>query len=158
MASETASSATTEAESHRINWPAGFAGGVVGTTAFGVMLTVMMPDVIEVAIPSMYGLAPPPDLLIGWVVHLVHGVILGVVFARLVGLAGVSGDSPAAAVAAGVGYAVVVWLVLAAFVMPVWLSAVGSPADPPLPNFSVPSLIGHAVFGLLLGAVYAAMD
>lgn len=109
MASETASNAATEAESHRINWPAGFVGGIVGTAAFGVMLTMMMPDVIEVAIPSMYGLAPPPDLLTGWVVHLVHGAVLGVVFAGLVGLAGVSGDSPVGAVAAGVVYGVAVY-------------------------------------------------
>lgn len=158
MASETATGAAAEAESRRINWPAGLAGGLVGTAAFGVMLTVMMPDVIEVAIPSLYGLAPPPDLVTGWVVHLVHGAVLGLVFAGLVGLVGLGRDSPSGVVAAGVGYGLVVWLVLASFVMPLWLSAVGSPADPPLPNFSVPSLVGHAVFGLLLGAVYAAMD
>ncbi len=41
--------------------------------------------------------------------------------------------------------------------MPVWLSAVGSPANPPLPNVNVMSLVGHVVYGAVLGVVYAAL-
>jgi hypothetical protein len=39
--------------------------------------------------------------------------------------------------------------------MPAWLSAVGSPASPPLPNFAPPSLVWHLVYGGVLGGVYA---
>jgi len=42
--------------------------------------------------------------------------------------------------------------------MPLWLSAVGSPASPPLPNFALPPLLWHAVYGVVLGGVYAAVE
>lgn len=160
MASETANTTVAESESdtRHVAWMAGLAGGVVGTVAFGIMLTMMMPDVIEVAIPSMYGLAPPRNGLAGWAVHVGHGAVLGVVFAGLVSVAGLRGGSTGPQIAAGVVYGALVWVVLAAFIMPIWLSAVGSPANPPLPNFNVGSLVGHLVYGLLLGGVYAALE
>lgn len=160
MASETAGTTVAESESEQfgVDWTAGLVGGVVGTVAFGLMLTVMMADVIEVAIPSMYGLAPPRSGVAGWLVHLGHGAILGVVFAGLVSVAGLQGQSTGRQVAAGVLYGALLWVVLAAIVMPIWLPAVGSPANPPLPNFNVQSLVGHLVYGLLLGGVYTAME
>lgn len=159
MASETADTAVAEStsEQYGVDWAAGLVGGVVGTVAFGIMLTVMMPDVIEVAIPSMYGLAPPRSGVAGWLVHLGHGAMLGVVFAGLVSVAGLQGESAGRQVAAGVLYGALVWVVLAAVVMPIWLSGAGSPANPPLPNFNVMSLVGHLVYGLLLGVVYTAV-
>jgi len=51
----------------------------------------------------------------------------------------------------------VTWLVLAALVMPLWLGAVGSPASPPFPNFAIPSLLWHAVYGVVLGGVFVAV-
>jgi hypothetical protein len=41
--------------------------------------------------------------------------------------------------------------------MPVWLGTVGFPAAPPLPNFAVPSLLWHLVYGVALGLVYPAV-
>ena len=38
--------------------------------------------------------------------------------------------------------------------MLIWLSAVGFPMAPPLPNFNPMSLVGHVVYGVILGAVY----
>nr|WP_193570812.1 hypothetical protein [Halorubellus sp. JP-L1] len=43
-------------------------------------------------------------------------------------------------------------------VIPVWLDAVGFANAPALPNVSVQSLVGHVVYGVILGAVYAALD
>lgn len=160
MASRTSSTnvADSESEQSHVDWAAGLVGGVVGTVAFGIMLTVMMTDVIEVAIPSMYGLAPPRSGVAGWLVHLGHGAILGVVFAGLVSVVGLQGQSAGRQIAAGVLYGALLWVVLAAIVMPIWLSTVGSPASPPLPNFEVQSLVGHLVYGVFLGAVYTAME
>jgi hypothetical protein len=67
-------------------------------------------------------------------------------------------DDPRRVVAAGVGYGVVAWVVLAALVMPVWLGAVGFPNAPPFPNFAVPSLLWHLVYGVVLGAVVVALE
>ena len=158
MASETRTANANGTATLGGNWKAGLLGGIAGGLAFGAMLSMMMPDVIQVAIPSMYGLAPPPNGLAGWAVHLGHSAVLGVVFTAIVGVAGLERSSAQKQVAAGIGYGVLVWVVLAALVMPVWLSAVGSPANPPLPNFNPQSLVGHAVYGVVLGAVYYALE
>jgi len=130
---------------------AGVLGGLAGSLVMGGLVLVMNDAVLAVAIPSLYGLAPPPNPALGMGVHLFHGAVLGAVFAgvaqalsiretnRLVGL--------------GVAWGVLTWIGLAALVMPVWLGAVGSPASPPFPNFAPPSLLWHAVYGLVLGLV-----
>ena len=125
MASETRAANASGTTTLNGNWKAGLLGGIAGGVAFGAMLTMMMPDVIQVAIPSMYGLAPPPNGLAGWGVHLGHSAVLGVLFAAIVGVAGLGRASAGKQVAAGLGYGVLIWVVLAAVVMPVWLSEIG---------------------------------
>jgi hypothetical protein len=134
-------------------WQAGLVGGIVGGTVFGAMLTMMMTSVIEMAIPALYGIAGPAGLA-GWVIHMANSAVLGVVFGALVGASALSDTGKLAG--AGLAYGVVLWVVLAAIVMPVWLSTVGFPMAPPLPNFNPMSLVGHAVYGVVLGVVYAA--
>jgi hypothetical protein len=138
------------------NWRAGAVGGIVGAIGMAALVLAMNTPTLAVAIPSLYLLAPPANVGAGLFVHVSHGAILGVVFAGVVGTFEL--DSTPAQVGAGVGWGVVTWVVLAALVMPVWLSVVGSPASPPLPNFAPPSLLWHAVYGVVLGGVYAAVD
>ena len=140
----------------RGNWAAGGLGGLLGGTAMGVLVFVMNQATLAVAIPSLYGLAPPANPLAGFAVHLDHATVLGLAFAGLVGLASL--DSPTKVVGAGLAWGVVTWIGLAALVMPVWLSVVGSPASPPLPNFAPPSLLWHLVYGGVLGGGYVALD
>jgi hypothetical protein len=135
------------------NWEAGVLGGITGAAAMGILVLVMNSPTLAVAIPSLYGLAPPPSPGAGLVVHRGHGAVLGVVFAT--GMAVLGTPSVRTVVAAGLGWGVVTWGGLAAVVMPVWLSVVGSPASPPFPNFAPPSLLWHAVYGVVLGGVYA---
>ncbi|OYR79845.1 histidine kinase, partial [Halorubrum sp. E3] len=56
------------------------------------------------------------------------------------------------------GYGIAVWIALAVIVMPIWLSAVGSPANPPLPNVSALSALGHLAYGVVLGGTYAGLS
>jgi uncharacterized membrane protein YagU involved in acid resistance len=67
------------------------------------------------------------------------------------------GERPGASIGAGAAYGLAIWVVLAVLVMPVWLSAVGSPANPPLPNISAMSAIGHLAYGIVLGAAYTGL-
>lgn len=78
-----------------------------------------------------------------------RSAVLGVVFGALVGASGRSDTGTLAGT--GLAYGVV----LAGIVMPIWLSAVGFPMAPPLPNLDPMSLGGHAVYGVVLGVVYA---
>lgn len=155
MSSETASQQRTGTET-AFGWKPGVIAGLVGGVVMGVMLTMQMTPVIEMAIPAMYGLT---GLAAGWVAHLFHSAVLGLVFAFLVDTAGWQDrvEGWGGGLGLGVGYGIVLWVVLAALVMPVWLSAVGFPGAPGLPNFNPMSLVGHVVYGLVLGAVYTGI-
>ncbi|WP_251342017.1 histidine kinase [Haloplanus halophilus] len=138
------------------NWRAGVLGGIGGALVMGALVLAMNPPTLAVAIPSLYGLAPPPNPGLGMVVHVSHGAVLGVVFAALVGAAAV--EEPVRIVGLGIAWGVATWIGLAALLMPLWLGAVGSPASPPFPNFAPPSLLWHVVYGAVLGAVYVATE
>ncbi|WP_232703352.1 histidine kinase [Halobacterium wangiae] len=134
------------------NWVRGVLAGVVGGIAFGVMMTVMMTPVIENAIPALYGLSGGTA---GWVLHVGHSAVFGVVFAALATAGGIHDLGRTTLV--GAVYGVVLWAVFAAVVMPVWLQAVGFGAAPAVPNVNPQSLVGHVVYGVVLGVVYAGV-
>ena len=157
MATETAT-ATSEVSTETGDWKAGVIGGLAASVVFGLMMAYVIPaPLLEVVIPSMYGLAPPEAPFVGWVIHLSHGAVLGVGFAALVGLKPSIGERAGASLGVGAAYGLAVWVALAVIVMPVWLSAVGSPANPPLPNVSALSAIGHLAYGIVLGGAYAGL-
>jgi hypothetical protein len=138
------------------SWEAGVVGGIAGAAVMGALMLAMNDAVLGVAIPSLYTLAPPQNPAAGIFVHIAHGAVLGVVFAGLAGALDVDGTERLAGL--GVGWGIATWAVLAAILMPAWLSAVGSPASPPLPNFALPSLLWHVVYGGVLGVVYAGLE
>jgi hypothetical protein len=156
MASKTATHEPTSTESPTaiVPWQAGLVGGLAGGLVFGAMMTVMMTPVIEMGIPALYGIEGPAGLA-GWVIHMSNSAVLGVVFGGLVGRIGLKGTGRIAG--AGLVYGAVLWIVLAAVVMPIWLGAVGFPGTPPLPNLNPLSLVGHLVYGLVLGVGYAVV-
>ena len=157
MATETVT-ATNDVSTGAGDWKAGVAGGLAGSAVFGLLMTYVIPaPLLGVVIPSMYGLAPPAAPFTGWVIHMSHGAVLGVGFAALVGLRPSIGESIGESLGAGAAYGLVVWVVLAVIAMPIWLSAVGSPANPPLPNISAMSAIGHLAYGAVLGGAYTGL-
>ncbi|WP_144904744.1 DUF6789 family protein [Halobellus captivus] len=150
MATETSTTRAAQTEDNA--WQYGVIAGAIAAIVMGALMVMQMRPVIEVAIPSMYFLMGGAA---GFTIHVAHGAVLGVVFAAF---AATQTDlTTAKAIAYGVGYGVVLWVVLAVLVMPIWLSAVGSPANPSLPNVNVMSLVGHVVYGAVLGGVYAVL-
>jgi hypothetical protein len=119
-----------------------------------VLISIMNAAVLAGAIPGLYGLSGG---VAGWVVHLSHGAVLGVVFAVLVEYVYPGEHSAGTVVGLGLLWGVVTWVGLAALVMPLWLSAVGFPMAPPFPNFAPPSLLWHAVYGGVLGVAYTGL-
>jgi len=135
------------------SWQHGVEAGLIGGLVMGVLFSVLTPPVIENAIPALVGLSGG---IVGWVVHMSISAVFGVVFVaastqpRLAAVA----ESPAGVVGLGLAYGVILWIVAAGVAMPLWLSAVGFPSPPPLPNLAVMGLFTHLVFGLVLGASY----
>ena len=135
------------------SWQNGVGAGLIGGFVMGVLFSLLMPPVIENAIPALVGLSGG---IAGWVVHMSISAVFGVVFVgaltptRLAAVA----ESPGGVVGLGLAYGAVLWAVAAGVLMPLWLSTVGFPSPPPLPNLALMGLITHLVFGLVLGASY----
>lgn len=132
-------------------WQAGVIAGIVGAAAMGVLVSVMAPQVLQTVIPAMYTLSGG---VIGWTLHLSHGAVIGVGFATLLRLGPFGDQSVSALIGLGLLWGVLVWVGLAALIMPVWLMIVGFPMSPMVPNFAIPSLFWHLVYGLVLSGTY----
>lgn len=129
--------------------------GVIGTLAFaGFFLAVGNTGVIKGAIPALYGFSP--SLAIGLTIHLIHGAILGILYAVVISATdyGHHLEDVKKATLWGLGYGLLTTVVLAAILMPIWLNSVGFAKAPSAPNFNPLGLIGHLIYGGVLGATY----
>jgi len=137
-------------------WAMGVVGGLVGGLAMGIVLSVALTSTIESAIPALYTL---DGGAIGWVAHMSHAAIFGVLFAAFVTRSQIKPYTETVTELLGIGiaYGAVLWVVAASVVMPIWLDAVGFANAPATPNFVPMSLAGHVIFGAVLGAAYWAL-
>lgn len=137
-------------------WIRGMLAGLAGGLLFGIVMSMVTPAALEEAIPALVGL---DGGIAGWFVHMSIAAIFGVVFAALVTRTSLSkyADSLGGMAGLGLVYGVVLWVVAASLVMPVWLDAVGFANAPAVPNFDTMSLLGHVVFGVVLGAIYPTL-
>lgn len=157
MASETPNASETASTSRGGNWWAGLVGGFAGALSFASVVLVASPTTIGEEIPALI-LVPGPNRIVGVAILLAVGTLLGVVYALLVGVAGLRGESAQQQVATGLIYGLATWVVLTAVLAPYWLGAVGYLSDPEIPRIAVESLVGHAVYGAILGSVHYALE
>ena len=130
--------------------------GIIGTIGFAAFfLAIGNTGTIAMAIPALYGIKGP-SLVIGGLIHLVHGAFLGVVYAIIVSGTGYGHhlDDVRKATFWGLGYGVASTVLLAAVLMPIWLNSIGFPNAPSAPNFNPMGLLGHLIYGGVLGASY----
>lgn len=142
----------------------GIISGIAGSMAFGAILGLFYPNVISVTIPSLYGLEPGGSL--GFWLHLLHGLILGVIYAFVVtrelvlrilvlNINSASNLGPnTRLILAGAIYGLAVWIAIPLLALPVWTSITGS-TDPAFPTATVGSLAGHFIFGVTLGFLFS---
>ncbi|WP_290814156.1 hypothetical protein [Halovivax sp.] len=153
-----------------VGWAIGGAvGGAIGAAAFGLLMWAFDPGVLEAAVPGIYGFDSSTAL--GMSLHVLHGAALGVVFGFLVTRPAVLGivrtdvETEAVSetglalriVAAGFVFGLAVWAILPLLVLPVWVDAIGTAAAGDFPAIAVESLLGHTLFGLVLGLVFAVL-
>ncbi|WP_435064647.1 ATP-binding protein [Halobaculum sp. EA56] len=133
------------------------AGTLWATLGAGVVAGVAMGGVLQAAtgslsvVGALYGTAASGP---GWLAHLFHSAVFATLFVVAVSKSprvGVDG-SASRAVALGVAYGVLLWLLAAGVVMSLWLNATG--IETPLPNLTAASLVGHLVWGVVVGASY----
>lgn len=120
------------------------AGGLAGGVVFGLMMQAWG------MIPMVAALVGSTSTAVGWVVHLLISSFFGVAFAVVLGpiLKNVIGST-----LVGVVYGAVLWVVGALLLMPARLGMPLFVVD----DMALRSLLGHLVFGVLLGAIAGAM-
>lgn len=133
------------------------AAGVVGGIVMGVMMHMMMaptPDGGQMPMIALVGqIVGSPTVGAGWVYHLFNSAVIGGIFGWLLGD---RVHSYASALGLGAAYGFVWWILGGLVLMPVML---GMPAFapmmmPPMRMMAIGSLIGHLIFGMILGAVF----
>ncbi|WP_254528498.1 hypothetical protein [Natrinema gelatinilyticum] len=155
--------------SNSAGWIVGGAlGGALGAIAFGIVMVLFEPGVVSSAIPAIYGLQPVDP--IGWSIHVAHGIALGVVFGLIVTRKPILGALRrdvetdvisrtgiiVRTIAAGFIFGLTVWAILPLLVLPVWVDTVSTGGSQTFPATTATSLLGHLLFGTVLGAVFAA--
>ncbi len=151
-----------------LDWTIGGAlGGALGAVAFGVVLWLFDPGVVAVAIPAIYGLETTG--VVGWTIHVAHGIVLGLVFGFLVTRPSIlqflqmHAETDALTqtglrlrtIGAGFVFGLAIWAILPVLVLPVWAEVLGAEAAGEFPRGAVESLVSHLVFGIVLGLVFA---
>ena len=124
-------------------------GGVLG--GLGMGLFVQQSTGLLPVIGSLYGLGSP---LVGWITHLFHSAVFGLVFAAINAVPWMDRFASGALRSGllGVTWGTVLWFGAAGIVMPVWLSLLGVPTS--IPNLSLNGFVGHALWGTILGVAY----
>lgn len=135
-------------------------GGLVGGIVMGVMMQMMMaptPDGGQMPMLAMVGkIVGSPTLVAGWVYHLFNSAVIGAIFGLLLGD---RVHSYGSALGLGAAYGFVWWILGGLILMPVMLgmSAFAPLMMPPMRMVAMGSLMGHLIFGMILGAVFLWM-
>lgn len=134
--------------------------GVIAGIVFGVMMQTMTaptPDGGTMPMMAMVGqVIGWPTVAGGWVYHLFNSAIIGAIFGWLLGA---RVHDYGSGLGWGAAYGGFWWILGALILMPMLLGmAPFAPMMmPPMQMVAVGSLIGHLVYGLILGGVYTAV-
>ncbi len=140
---------------------AGIVGGLVAGVMFGTMMQMMTaptPEGQQMPMMAMVAKVVRSDsVAIGWLYHLFNSAIIGALFGWTLG-------GRAQNYSAGIGWGALYgfgwWILGALILMPVLL---GMPAFAPLMMapmrpVAMGSLIGHIIYGLIVGAVFVGLS
>jgi len=135
---------TTPAATERVAH--GVAGGLLGGLVFGVMMQA------GGMLPVVAGLVGSESVAVGWLVHLAISAVIGALFGLL--LAGRVRGAVGTGALLGVAYGALWWVLGPLLVMPL---AMGMPPFT-VDAMALQSLLGHLVFGALLGLTVALLQ
>lgn len=127
---------------------------VLGSVAFGIVMSLTMGETMFTAIPAMYGLTevgPVLGVLVAWGIHVSHGIVLGLIYGGVAITYSKCREELRYGIIAGTAYGILLWIGLGSFLMPLWVGTV-SPMNPPVPNWEPWSLIGHVFYGAYVGS------
>lgn len=138
-----------------IDWTAGALGGVVAGGAFGLLIQFVL-----AAMPAIGAIYGASGAYAGWILHLIHSSIFGVLYAAVAQHDPLRGyiDEVVPGIGLGIGYGMVIWAVFFVFLRPVWLQITDHTGAAPVQYLEPLPLSAHIVFGAVLGGIYAWID
>lgn len=139
---------------------AGALAGIAGGLVFGVMMQMMTaptPDGTMMPMMAMVAMVVRSEsLVVGWLYHLFNSAVIGALFGWLLGdrVHGYTGG-----LVWGALWGLVWWVLGGLIMMPILL---GMPAFaplrmPPMRPVALGSLVGHLIYGLLLGVAFVRL-
>lgn len=128
----------------------------IAAIAAGIGMGVILSALTD-TLPAIGGLYGIQSRGVGWILHLFHSVIFGLIFVTVVERTriGPSLHPLIRNVSLGFAYGGILWGLAAGVIMPIWLNFVGIPSQ--FPFLTVPSLLGHVVWGVVLGGLYGLL-
>jgi uncharacterized membrane protein YagU involved in acid resistance len=140
---------------------AGAIAGLVAGVVFGLMMQMMSapgPDGSRMPMMTMVAqVVGSSSMVVGWTYHLFNSAVIGAAFGLLLG--GRVGASAGRGAALGAGYGVLWWILGALILMPLSLGM--TPLAPlrmePMRPVAMGSLVGHIVYGVMLGLSLARL-
>ena len=128
----------------------GVYGGLAGGLVFGVLMGMMG------MLPMIGQMAGIPSATVGFFVHLVISATIGASFAVLLPW---TGRGPRAGVGAGLAYGFAWWILGPLTLMPLFMGmGLGVNWNVTAVAQAMPSLIGHLIFGAILGVSYQWLE
>jgi hypothetical protein len=129
------------------NLKLGAHGGLLGGVVFGAMMGAMG------MLPMIGQMVGQPSALVGFAVHMVNSALIGAGFAVVFGRT-VAGY--ASGLSTGVLYGVFWWLLGPLTLMPLFMGmGFGVNWSLAAAQSMLPSLVGHIIYGVILGTSYA---
>ena len=129
---------------NKVNVGAGALGGIIGGVPFGMLMGMMG------MLPMVAMLVKSESAVVGFVLHMVISTLTGIAFAYIFG-AKIS--SIGSGTKSGLIYGVIWWFLGPLIVMPMMLGMGMMLSVEGMLN-AMPSLMGHLIFGGILGAYY----
>ncbi len=124
----------------------GVYGGLAGGVVFGAMMAMMG------MLPMIGQMVGFPSASVGFGIHMVNSAIIGAAFALAFGgLVAGTGSG----VGYGLGYGVIWWLLGPLTLMPLFMGmGFGVNWNLEAATNMIPSLVGHLIYGAILGCTY----
>ena len=123
----------------------GIVGGLVGGAVFGMMMAMMG------MLPMIGKMVGMPNAIVGFLVHMVISASIGASFGVL---AGPIVTGRLSGLVSGAVYGMIWWVFGPLTMMPLMMG-MGVNWNLGAAQAMLPSLMGHVIFGLLLGLVYS---
>jgi hypothetical protein len=131
--------------------------GLIAGVVFGLMMQMMMaptPEGGRMSMLAMVGqIVGSPTIGVGWLYHLFNSAVIGAIFGWLLGG---RVHTYSSGFGWGAAYGLAWWVLGGLILMPVLLSmpAFAPLTMPPMRMVAMGSLVGHLIYGLILGGAF----